>query len=100
MDQGISVFDMLGLLGVAIGISCYARVQWRREFAKSFYYSAGNFLSSLLTIVSLLDRWNLASFTSNVAWLLLSLYGMFRCFKYHWEARHPVSASVVEAGAS
>lgn len=83
----VNFYDTIGLIGVALGIFAYARVQWQRDYAKSIEYSAVNLFASLFMIVSLTHSWNLASFTSNGIWAVLSLYGVCRCLKYRWRER-------------
>lgn len=74
--------DVLGILGVVIQLGAYARVQWQRDFAKSMLFSFCNALGTFLICISLLYKWNPASFLGNTTWFLLSVYGMFRCNKY------------------
>ena len=76
--------DIIGLCGAALSIYCYARVQWQRDYAKKMRYSFLNFLSSVLMYFSLSHHFNLASFSINIVWGLISLYGMYRCGKYMW----------------
>jgi hypothetical protein len=75
-------FDLIGLMGVALMTYSYARVQWRRDYAKCLEYSVVNFVGSAFLIFSLLNKWNVASFVGNDIWALVSLYGIFRCLRY------------------
>lgn len=92
---GISLeyHDILGLVGVLLTIFCYARVQWRRDYAKTIDYSLLNFTGALLVIVSLMHNWNLASFVSNILWICISLYGTYRCLKYIVRGRRAAKIS-------
>ena len=74
--------DLIGLIGVALSIGCYARLQWQRDFAKRMIYSVLNALASVLIIISLMYSWNLSAFVINVCWGLISCYGIYRCSKY------------------
>lgn len=78
----ITLHDLIGLFGVFLSIFCYARVQWQRDYAKRISYSLLNLASSLLLGVSLVKNWNLASFTCNAVWGVISAYGVYRCLKY------------------
>jgi hypothetical protein len=78
----VDMHDVLGLIGVALAIFCYTRLQWHRDYAKQLSYSLLNFLGTILIIISLLNKWNLAAFISNAVWGLVSLYGVYRCLKY------------------
>jgi hypothetical protein len=73
---------MMGLAGVAVGIYAYARVQWQRDYAKSWGYSVLNLVNGLLLEMSLLHDWNMASFIGNALWIGISFYGLYRCWKY------------------
>ncbi len=78
----MDAFDVMGLFGVCSVLYAYTRVQWRREYAKKMEYSLANFFGALLLVVSLLNKWNVASFAGNLIWLFISLYGIYRCAKY------------------
>lgn len=82
MEMNIDHYDVAGLIGVALAIYAYARVQWRRDYAKEMGYSALNLCNSLLLMYSLLGKWNMAAFAGNAIWAVLSLYGIYRCLKY------------------
>lgn len=78
----IDFFDFIGLVGVVLSVFAYARVQWRREYAKELGYSVYNFLGASFLIIALCNKWNVASFVGNVIWATVSLYGIYRCMKY------------------
>ena len=90
----MDVYDLVGLLGVFLTIYCYARVQWRRDYAKTLSYSLTNLAGALLFSVSFIQHWNLSSFVCNTIWGLISVYGLYRCLKYMWIARE--QARIVE----
>ena len=75
-------FEIVGLLGFALSLGAYARLQWRRDFAKTFTYSIANLVSAVLVGVTYIYQWNTASFIGNSVWGLISLYGLYRCIKY------------------
>ena len=83
----ISWYDAAGLLAIVCSTGAYIRLQWRRDFAKTFAYSGLNLASSALFAVLLLHNWNLAAFINNGIWCVFSLYGLYRCSKYLWRAR-------------
>jgi len=90
----MTVHDVLGLVGVVMGVTAYARVQWQRDFAKTVAYSLLNLVGSSLLIVSILHKWNVAAFVSNFSWVIISLYGLYRCLKYR--RREQAEKSVAE----
>jgi hypothetical protein len=97
----ITLFDLFGLVGVVVGLACYARVQWHRDFAKHILYSVGNAVGSIFMMVSLWHNWNLASFISNSCWVVLSCYGIFRCLKYvRKQGTGTVASSSIQSAAS
>ena len=78
----VDVYDITGLTGVAVTLYAYARVQWRREYAKEMAYSVINLIGALMLNVAVWDKWNVASFTGNTIWACISLYGIYRCIRY------------------
>jgi len=80
-------YEYVGLLGFALMLGAYARVQYRRDFAKTFLYSLMNLASALLIGVTYFYQWNTASFAGNTCWGLISLYGLYRCVKYRGKVR-------------
>jgi hypothetical protein len=98
----LDAYDIMGLLGVVLNIYAYARVQWQRDFAKRLSYSVANLVGALLLVGSLLNKWNLASFTGNAIWAAISLYGLYRCAKYvrqdSLEARDKLAETETSSG--
>ncbi len=78
--------ETLGLVGVALVLSSYARLQWRREYAKEMSYSLLNLVGGALIVISLTHDWNLASFIGNSTFALISAYGVLRCWRYRRRA--------------
>lgn len=76
--------DALGIFGAVISIYAYARAQWHRDYVKQMEFSMINLIGTILILISLAYHWNVASFISNVAWGIISLYGVYRCAKYMW----------------
>ncbi len=83
----IGFYDIVGLFGVVTLVSAYAMLQWRRDFSKTFLYSALNLASATLLGISVFHHWNLASFVCNCFWGAISLYGLYRWSKYQRRAR-------------
>jgi len=73
--------DLVGLFGVALILLAYGLLQLERIDPKSVRYSAFNFIGALLILISLVYNFNLASFIIEIAWLVISLFGLFRAFK-------------------
>lgn len=75
----MSLYDLLGLVGISFSIWCYARVQWQRDYSITVKYSLLNLISAILLAASLLKNFNLASFVSNGVWGSISAFGLWRC---------------------
>lgn len=78
----IAWYEILGLAGIAMSIGAYARLQWRRDFAKTLTYSVINLVSAIMVGVSLWFQWNTASFIGNLLFGFISVYGVYRCINY------------------
>lgn len=72
--------DLAGNLGVAAVLWCYLRVQTGHMSAASLRYSLWNGIGALLIMLSLLVDFNLSSMVIEVAWLGISLFGVYRYF--------------------
>lgn len=70
--------DLVGMVGVAFVLGTYALLQAGRMTAEGRPYSAFNAAGAALILVSLSRNFNLASFMIESAWLLISLYGLWR----------------------
>jgi len=68
--------DIVGSVGVATILGTYLWLQMGRLDARSLVYSVLNGLGAGLITVSLLFDFNLSAFVVEVAWVLISLYGM------------------------
>ena len=70
--------DLLGNIGVVMVLALYFLLQSERIQATSPVFSSANALGALLIIVSLTQQFNLSAFVVELAWLLISLYGLAR----------------------
>ena len=70
--------DILGIIGVVLILVAYFLLQINRLSADSFIFSFVNFVGSILILVSLWYTWNIASVVIEIAWLLISGYGIYR----------------------
>jgi hypothetical protein len=68
--------DVVGNVGVATILGTYLWLQMGRLDARSLAYSSLNGLDAGLITVSLLFDFNLSAFVVEVAWVLISLYGV------------------------
>lgn len=72
--------DALGLLGVFIILWYYFLLQCGRCTVENLSFSLANFLGSVLLLISLFFNWNLSSVIIEIAWLVISLYGIIKYF--------------------
>ncbi len=68
--------DLSGTLGAALILLAYGLQQTGRLTASQLPYPLLNAGGALLVLHSLLQAFNLAAFLLELAWLLLSLYGL------------------------
>jgi hypothetical protein len=69
-------YDVLGNVGVAVILAAYIGVQIDRLDARSVAYSVLNAIGAGLITVSLCFDFNLSAFVIELAWMLISLYGI------------------------
>jgi hypothetical protein len=80
--MSFSIYDLIGVIGVAISVYCYIRLQWQRDYVKRLRFSILNFFAAAMLALSLLHNWNIAAFLGNTCWMFVSIYGIYRCLKY------------------
>ncbi len=81
MHYHFFIADIAGIIGVIIVIVTYLLLQLNKLAARSMTYSLLNILGSFLIIFSLLTSWNPSAFLIEVAWLLISAYGVYESIK-------------------
>jgi hypothetical protein len=72
--------DLAGNIGVVFILATYLLLQLERLSATSPSYSIANGLGAFLILLSLANQYNLSAFVIEIAWLLISVYGLIRCF--------------------
>jgi hypothetical protein len=73
--------DLLGTLGVGLIVVMYVLLQTGRTTAARPSFSVGNAAGSGLILFSLAYDFNFAAALVEVFWLLVSLYGVWRCLR-------------------
>ncbi|ANY80265.1 cyclic nucleotide-binding protein [Microvirga ossetica] len=74
----MSVPDLVGLIGVAAYLSAYGLLQLGALKVEDSRYALLNALGAILILYSLLFDFNLASFVTQSAWLVLTAIGYIR----------------------
>ncbi len=70
--------DVLGMAGTVMILGTYAALQAGKLDSGRVPYSALNGLGALLVLISLWFEFNLAAFVLELAWCVISAYGVFR----------------------
>ncbi|HTI95341.1 MAG TPA: hypothetical protein VL425_02385 [Rudaea sp.] len=70
--------DAIGLLGVVLILLAYFLLQAGRVHGNALPYQLLNALGAVLVLVSLLYAFNLSAVLMELAWLLVSIYGIAR----------------------
>lgn len=85
----MTLYDCVGLIGVGLILLSYALLQVEKIDPRSIRYSLLNFVGALLILVSLIFSFNLASFIIEIAWLLISAFGLLKA----WRLRGAIQSS-------
>lgn len=75
------IFDIIGLLGVTLILVVYGLVNLDRIDVKKITFSVLNAIGAALILVSLYVDYNLPAVTIEVAWILISLYGIYAAIR-------------------
>lgn len=75
------IFDIIGMIGVFMILIVYGAVQLDKMDVKSTAYSVVNAVGAVLILISLYVTFNLASFVIEVAWLVMSIFGIYQALK-------------------
>jgi hypothetical protein len=76
----MTLFTVIGLLGVAIVLTAYGLLASARLKADDARYQWLNIAGTIGILVSLIAQWNLASFIANAAWLCIGMIGLARIY--------------------
>lgn len=75
------IFDVIGLVGVSLILAGYFFVQTGRMTADQLPFPTINLAGASLILISLFHTFNLASFVIEIAWILISLFGIGRILR-------------------
>lgn len=75
------IFNGTGILGVALTLLAYFLLVMEKIAFKSFIYPFLNLIGAIFILISLFYAWNLASFFIEIAWIIISLYGLWTNYK-------------------
>ncbi|MFT5143870.1 MAG: hypothetical protein ACI84D_002501 [Thalassolituus oleivorans] len=74
----MTVFDIIGLVGVGLIVVAYILLQSGRTSVANPWFSVVNAVGSSMVLVSLYFEFNLAAAVVEVFWFVVSLYGLWR----------------------
>ena len=74
----ITPYDILGILGVILILAAYLALQLEKLDPKSPLYSALNAIGAARILLSLYFDFNLSAALIEAAWLLISIFGLFK----------------------
>lgn len=72
------IFQIIGTIGVVIGLTAYFLLQAGRLRGDGMLFPVLNLIGATLIAISLLWHWNFAAFMLEAAWMLISMYGIAR----------------------
>ncbi|MEQ1789528.1 MAG: hypothetical protein ABL857_03695 [Rickettsiales bacterium] len=78
------IADIIGNIGVACFLLAYYLLQKGTVLHTQVSYLLLNMIGSFLLIFSLLINWNLSAFLLEVAWALISMYGIVKFVYIPW----------------
>lgn len=77
----LQISDPIGIIGVAFILFAYYYLSigiWKPDIMR---YQILNFVGAWFILFSLYFHWNLSSFVIEIAWILISILGMYRIRK-------------------
>lgn len=74
--------DFLGIIGVGIIVVTYLFLQLGKLRSEALAYSLMNAIGASLIVLSLLVNFNLSALLMEVFWVLISLLGVYRYFRF------------------
>ena len=74
----LTPYDILGIIGVLLILAAYLGLQLEKLDSKSALYSALNAIGAALILLSLYFDFNLSAALIESAWLLISIFGLFK----------------------
>ena len=80
MNYGL--VDFVGLIGVVLIVVTYLLLQLEKLRSNDLAYSLMNAIGASLIVLSLLVNFNLSALLMEVFWVLISVLGVYRYFRF------------------
>jgi hypothetical protein len=78
LDLLAKLADFVGITGVILILVAYFLLSTGRWIADSFRFQFLNFIGAWFILYSLYFHWNLSSVVIEIAWIIISMVGMYR----------------------
>lgn len=72
------IFELLGVAGFIFYMASYALLQLGKITGDSYSYALMNLIAASLVLLSLIHQFNLASVLIQLAWIVISVFGLCR----------------------
>lgn len=82
----LDLYEITGLIGVFLTLLAYLLLNMEKLRQNSFSYLLLNAIGAIMILVSFIKHWNIASFTIEISWLLISVYGLMRVYSKNSQA--------------
>lgn len=83
----MSIYGMIGILGVGFYLGSYALLQFGILKGAGFTYTILNLIAASCVAISLLDAFNLSSLVIQMSWITISLVGLTRIYLFRYMHR-------------
>jgi len=77
----VDVYSIVGLIGSCLYLTSYFLLVKKKIDGNGFKYIAMNGLAACLVLVSLTEHYNLPSVIIQVAWMIISFFGLYKLWK-------------------
>jgi hypothetical protein len=78
-----SISNYVGMVGVVLILIAYFYLSTGHWIADSLRFQLLNFIGAWLILYSLYFHWNFSSVVIEIAWLVISLVGIYRALKIY-----------------
>lgn len=75
------ISDVVGIIGVVLILIAYYMLSVGRWMSNSYLYQILNFIGAWFILFSLYYHWNTASVLIEIAWIIISMMGVYRIYK-------------------
>lgn len=76
-----TLYDFIGNIGIVMILGAYVALQTKRMEPGDVGYNLLNLFGAALVLISLIFKFNLSAFLIELAWLLISVYGLSKALK-------------------